>query len=208
MTNTAAATALLNAAFPAEVRRQPLGWKALQSWEDRHGVVLPEPYRTFVAEIANGVDVGPSEEDGLLTLGETPAGWVGWKPRDWFSPEPFDGTAARSPALPFPLKDDTQWAYDYDPRQSPLQHQAYQWGSVLLGRDDPGPDCTAAFWALVVAGPQRGQIWTLSDAGAAPYVTNRHYVWVPGGEPVLSPPGGFVEWVQDWHTGRGWWRAD
>lgn len=172
-------------------------------------MVLPEPYRTFVAEIANGADVGPPEEGGLLPLGEKPTGWAGWKPVDWRSPEPFDGTAARRPALPFPLKEETEWEYEYydDALHSHVQHQAYQWGSVLLGRDDPGPYCTAAFWTLVVAGPQRGQIWHLNDAGAGPYAPNRHYVRLLD-EFVLSPPGGFLEWVRDWHTGQGWWRAE
>jgi hypothetical protein len=35
-----------------------LGWEELRAWERRLGVVLPEPYRTFVAEVAEGTDDG------------------------------------------------------------------------------------------------------------------------------------------------------
>lgn len=62
------AIALLREAFPAEVRHCPLGWEALRAWERRQGVVLREPYRTFVAEIANGTDDGPPDEGGLLPV--------------------------------------------------------------------------------------------------------------------------------------------
>ncbi|GGW42544.1 hypothetical protein [Streptomyces griseoloalbus] len=89
------AIALLCEAFPVEVRHCPLGWETLRAWELTHGVVLPEPYRTFVAEIANGTDLGPPDEGGLLPVGDKPDSWAVWEADCWMSPEPFDGTAAR-----------------------------------------------------------------------------------------------------------------
>ena len=37
----------------------PAGWKAVRSFESEHGIVLPDPYRTFVAEIRDGLRAGP-----------------------------------------------------------------------------------------------------------------------------------------------------
>ncbi|MEU6760529.1 hypothetical protein [Streptomyces sp. NPDC046685] len=56
----------------------------------------------------------------------------------------------------------------------------------MLGTDDE-----LSYWVLVVNGPQRGEIWLVSDVGAYPY---------PGPEAF-----GFMEWVQRWQTGDGWW---
>ncbi|MCG8971711.1 hypothetical protein [Streptomyces sp. CL12-4] len=113
-------------------------------------VVLPEPYRSFVAEIANGTGDGPPEEGGLPALGAKPDSWTVWEAECWMSPEPFDGTAARLPGQPFPLEEAWEWEYDYYDHalhSAPL-HQTYQHGSVLLGTDGAGE-----YWLLVVTGP-------------------------------------------------------
>ncbi|KES03112.1 hypothetical protein BU52_32180 [Streptomyces toyocaensis] len=188
------AIALLREAFPVEVRHGPLGWESIQAWERRHGVVLPEPYRTFVAGIANSTDLGPPDEGGLLPVGEKPDSWAVWEADRWMSPKPFDGTTARVPGQPFPLKEEWQWEYDYYDHtlHSSLLHQTHQHGSVLLGSDRPGE-----YWTLVVTGPQRGLVWWLRDGSAAPYADS----------PPDQPEGDFLHWVRDWHTGQGWWRA-
>ncbi|MFD0310042.1 hypothetical protein [Streptomyces sp. NPDC127119] len=111
------------------------------------------------------------------------------------SPEPFDGTAARTPDLPFPLEEEWQWEYDYYDHalHSALLHQVYQRGSVLLGSDRPGE-----YWTLVVTGPQRGQVWWLGDGCATPYADS----------PPEPPTDGFLRWVRHWHAGQGWWRSE
>jgi hypothetical protein len=49
------------------------------AWEIRHRVVLPEPYRTFVAEIADGCSPELSADEGpLLPLGRLPGSWHSW----------------------------------------------------------------------------------------------------------------------------------
>ncbi len=35
-------------------RESALGWAAVHAFEAKHGIVLPEPYRTFVAEVTYG----------------------------------------------------------------------------------------------------------------------------------------------------------
>ncbi|MET8745481.1 hypothetical protein [Streptomyces sp. NPDC004728] len=62
----------------------------------------------------------------------------------------------------------------------------YNHGSVVLGTDDG-----VSYWVLVVTGPQRGRVWLLSKVGAYPY--------------PLPEALGFLEWVQRWHDGDGWW---
>ncbi|MFE6530997.1 SMI1/KNR4 family protein [Streptomyces rochei] len=191
---TAGAIALLRETFPAEVRHCPLGWEAVRAWERRHGVVLPEPYRTLVAEIANGTDDGPPDEGGLLPLGEKPDSWAVWEADCWMSPKPFDGTTVRMPGQRFPLEEEWQWEYDYhDTRHSTLLHHTYQHGSVLLDSDRSGE-----YWTLVVTGPQRGRVWWLRDGCAAPYASS----------PSDQSEGDFLRWVRDWHVGQGWWRAE
>ncbi|GAA2995410.1 hypothetical protein GCM10020229_04930 [Kitasatospora albolonga] len=40
----------------------PLGRRAVAARETGHGVTLAEPYRSFVAEVANGSSLGPAED--------------------------------------------------------------------------------------------------------------------------------------------------
>ena len=79
------------------------------AWEIRHRVVLPEPYRTFVAEIADGCSPELSaDEDPLLPLGRLPGSWHSWDSENWLSPEPFDSRTPRDPSAPFPLTEEWQ----------------------------------------------------------------------------------------------------
>ncbi|MFF6955603.1 hypothetical protein [Streptomyces sp. NPDC008317] len=111
------------------------------------------------------------------------------------SPEPRDGTAPRVPGIAFPLTKEWQWEYDYsdDPLHSSLLHETYLHDSALLSKGKPG-----AFWTLVVAGPQRGQVWWLRDGCATPYAD----------PPPQQRAGDFLTWVKDWHVGQGWWRTE
>ncbi|MFD4977512.1 SMI1/KNR4 family protein [Streptomyces sp. NPDC058424] len=163
----------LRSAIATEWREPALGHDGVSAWESEHGVVLPEPYRSLIAEITNGSSLGPPEDGGLLPLG--------WLPPDW----PYDRD--RNPAAPFPLREAWAWegeplADDHDERVGDV----YNHGSILLGADD-GP----SYWVLVVTGPQRGKVWVVTEVGAYPY---------PMPEAV-----GFLEWVQRWHAGDGWW---
>ncbi|WP_162688820.1 MULTISPECIES: hypothetical protein [unclassified Streptomyces] len=59
----------LRSAFEPAWREPALGYEAVSTWEAENGTVLPEPYRSLVAEITNGSPLGPPEDGGLLPLG-------------------------------------------------------------------------------------------------------------------------------------------
>ncbi|MFF2523895.1 hypothetical protein ACFVTW_17575, partial [Streptomyces liangshanensis] len=51
-----AESAALRELFASRPEAAPAaGWEAVRSFEAEHGIVLPEPYRTFVAEICDGL---------------------------------------------------------------------------------------------------------------------------------------------------------
>ncbi|MFD9214572.1 hypothetical protein ACFVY9_15965 [Streptomyces sp. NPDC059544] len=188
----AAISTLINA-IPSSLRRPHLGRSGFRAWETTHGVELPEPYRTLIADVSNGWLHGPSSEHGLLPLGELPESWQHWEAECWLSPDPFDWTAPREPAVPFPLEEEWQWEYDHDDHDehSPLLHGIYRHGSILLGSNR---DC--GFWILIVTGPQRGRVWWLGDGCVAPYAD-------AGAE--AEPEVDFVAWLQDRQADQGWW---
>lgn len=170
----------LRAAFPAEHCLPPLGWDGVRAFERAHDIVLPEPYRTLVAEICDGCTEGPPDIDGLIPLAALPADWG-----------PDD--TQRVLAEPFPLTE--AWVWEDDPRPyeeiEPLIDAVSNHGSVVLGTDGCG-----MYWHLVVTGPQRGRLWNISDVGAAPFGA------VFG---TTAATDGFAGWVGLWSTTRRPW---
>ncbi|MGY0020089.1 SMI1/KNR4 family protein [Streptomyces sp. cg35] len=155
----------------------PLGWDAVRAFEAEHGIVLPEPYRTCVAEISDGCEQGPPEY-GLVPLAGLPGDWG-------------DERDARRPDLPFPLEQEWVWeADDVDPDED-VPDAVFDHGSLVLGTDGCGMN-----WHLVVTGPQRGRIWWISGEGAAPLGA------AFGG---FAGDPGFAGWVAHWSSGRGWY---
>jgi SMI1/KNR4 family protein SUKH-1 len=156
----------------------PLGWPAVWAFEKAHGVELPEPYRSFVATIAAG-----GKECG-------PPAWGLWMPGeigDWPDYGPL------RLAEPFPLESEWAW-HDDDVRVDGVTvADVYTKGILPLGTDGCGQ-----YWALIVTGSHRGQIWYLTEVGATPYGQ------VFGGTTAMS---GFFGWVDHWYSGADWWDA-
>jgi hypothetical protein len=155
-----------------------LGWEAVHAFEAEHGIVLPEPYRTCVAEISDGCGFGPPDR-GLLGLTEKPDGLgVDWDARDL--------------AKPFPLTE--MWVWEADDRGLSQQElnavldPVFKHGSVVLGTDGCGMD-----WYLVVTGEHRGHIWNISGEGAGPFGSEFGYT---------TGRSGFAGWVQHWADGE------
>ncbi|MET9657412.1 SMI1/KNR4 family protein [Streptomyces sp. NPDC006510] len=158
-----------------------LGWDAVHAFEAEHGIVLPEPYRTFVAEVTDGCYSGPPDY-GLVSLAELPDDWGAGRP-------------ARDLSKPFPLTE--SWIWDEDARPSeeidPILEQVFDHGSIVLGTDGCG-----MYWHLVVTGPHRGHIWNISGEGAVPFGAGFGFTT---GEP------GFAGWVRHWAAGKPWFDA-
>jgi hypothetical protein len=169
---------MLAVAFPPVWREPALGWEAVRIFEAMHSVVLPEPYRTFVAEFSDGSGRGPSDE-GLFALDEIPSHWWGSR-------------SDRNLAAPFPLTE--KWIWEDDPRpqeeKRELIHRTVHHGSLLAGAESDG-----SCWHLVITGPQRGRIWLIGEVGAYGFGTDFAY---------SATDAGFAGWVAYWQTGAGW----
>ncbi|MFE2870138.1 MULTISPECIES: SMI1/KNR4 family protein [unclassified Embleya] len=171
--------AALRAAFDPDGSAKPaLGWPAVHAFEAEHGVVLPEPYRSLVAEITDGSSAGPPEF-GLLGLAEMPSDWGAGRPE-------------RDPGKPFPLT--SQWLWDDDPRPEeetePILEQVFDHGTIVLGTDGCG-----MYWHLVVTGPHRGHLWNICGEGATPFGAEFGFT---------SGAPGFAGWVAHWAAGKEW----
>ncbi|MFI2645559.1 SMI1/KNR4 family protein [Streptomyces sp. NPDC018610] len=143
-----AVLAFLRAAFPPEWREPALGHEAVAAWEAENRVRLPEPYRTFVAEIGDGSGLGPAEDGGLQPLGRLPASWPDLGPR--------------RPGEPLPPEE--AWSWEDDETvvpEDPRIDATYSHGSVVLGSDDG-----YSFWLLLTTGRHRGEVWMVGDVGA------------------------------------------
>ncbi|MEU7031639.1 SMI1/KNR4 family protein [Streptomyces sp. NPDC046275] len=137
-------------AFPPPQRSPALGHAAVAAWEAENSVVLPEPYRTFVAEISNGSPFGPAGDGGLQPVGHLPAAWFGLGPRQ--------------PGQPFPLQEAWHWWEDPDADdEDPRIDAAFNHGSIVLGSEDG-----ESFWLLLTAGPRRGEVWMVAGDAALP----------------------------------------
>ncbi|MEU6803581.1 SMI1/KNR4 family protein [Streptomyces neyagawaensis] len=165
----------------------PAGWEAVRSFEAEHGILLPEPYRTFVAEICDGLRAGPPYY-GLLPLADIPSDWGSHRPERRLA-EPFPLTEA------WPWEDEggegdeeTLSEQEFEARLDPV----FDHGSLLLGTDGCG-----MYWHLIVTGPQRGHIWQIAGEGAFPFGPQSPEALMPG-----TP--GFTGWVTHWAQGRPW----
>ncbi|MER5312056.1 SMI1/KNR4 family protein [Streptomyces sp. NPDC002773] len=160
----------------------PAGWEAVRIFEAEHGIVLPEPYRTFVAEICDGLRAGPPYY-GLLPLAQTPSDWGSDRPERMLA-EPFPLTAAWL----WEEEGDALSEQEFEARMGPV----FDHGSLLLGTDGCG-----MYWHLIVTGPQRGHVWLIDENGAMPFGTRPDTSLMPG-------PPGFEGWANHWAQGRSW----
>ncbi|MFE0640647.1 SMI1/KNR4 family protein [Streptomyces sp. NPDC058877] len=165
----------------------PAGWETVRSFEAEHRIVLPEPYRTFAAEICDGLRAGPPHY-GLLPLSQTPPDWGAYRPE-------------RLLAEPFPLTVAWLWEEDDETALSMEEFEArtapvFDHGSLLLGTDGCG-----MYWHLIVTGPQRGHVWQISGEGAVPFGS-------PSPDALMPGTPGFTGWVTHWAQGRDWFPED
>lgn len=169
--------AMLRAEFGPD--NTPLGWEAVHAFEAEHGVLLPEPYRSFVATIGDGSYTGPPEY-GLVELAAVPSDWGKDRPE-------------RVLAKPFPLTE--AWLWEGEERAESefedVLDAVFDHGSIVLGTEGCG-----MYWHLIVTGEQRGHIWQITDVGAVPFGAEF-------GHTTAQP--GFAGWVRHWAEGKDWW---
>jgi len=170
--------AMLRSAFE---NRAPLGWGAVRAFETHHGIVLPEPYRTFVAEITDGAIAGPPFY-GMVRLGSLPR-------------HGRDGRRKRHLTKPFPLTEAWMWEDDERPHEQlgAVVEPVLDHGSLVLGTDGCG-----MYWHLIVTGAHRGHIWLISGEGAQPFGAEFGYT---------TADSGFGGWVRHWVEGKDWFDA-
>ncbi len=128
------------------------GEDAVAAFESKHRISLPDGYRAFVADAANGA-VGPPQY-GLVPLGE-PAG-----------ANSYHIVRPGSLAQPFPLTEFWLWDGTDDlknPANRERHHDAHEHGTLPLGTDGDGMD-----HVLVVTGSAGGQVRMLSGEFALP----------------------------------------
>jgi hypothetical protein len=166
--------AILRSAFE---NGTPLGWDAVHAFEEQQGIVLPEPYRTCVAEITDGA-AGPPDY-GMVKLGKRCV---------TASPE-------RDLTKPFPLTKAWVWEDDKRPYEElrPLLDAVYDHGSLVLGTDG-----CAMYWHLIVTGPHRGHVRHIVSVGAQPFGAEFDYT---------TARSGFAGWVRHWVEGKDWFDA-
>jgi hypothetical protein len=139
----------------------PLPLSEVEAFEARYGIMLPEGYRRFVTEIADGGEGPP--QSGIFSLLE---------PRYRFGRE---DRWNRLPdiRLPFPLTE--KWIWEDDDDTSPdwlPRRQAVYHGSIQIGDDGCG-----MFWHLIVTGSERGNVWDLCGEGAVPGKPPEFLAW-------------------------------
>lgn len=151
----------LNLVRAGEDLAPPMTELDLARFEGAHSVRLPNEYRKFVTVLSSGCRGGPPDS-GLTPPGE-----------DVELPSP--NMYARL-SQPFELRE----RYVLGNAQRFLQ------GLLVLGADGCGQ-----FWLLVVTGPARGQIWSLSEEALQPWYGR-----------------GFYDWMEHWlRNGVDWWNA-
>jgi hypothetical protein len=138
----------------------PLSPEEVQAFELAHDVVLPEEYRRFLLEVADGGRGPPAH--GLMRLGHVP------KDHHLRAEERL-----ASLKKPFPLTD--LWVWEVEEHLSSAQEQLVDStcldGSLVLGTDG-----CALYWHLIVTGSERGQMWSIGGVGAGPCDPRRTFL--------------------------------
>jgi hypothetical protein len=180
----------------------PLGTSAIEEFERRHGISLPEDYRSFITEIGNG---GAGPYYGVLPFGKDD------DDQEWES-----GGLVGDPGTSFPHTTawnlpDSFWEGEPDwPANTPIEEQdrlveawdreleAHYWNPAIMYGAIPicHKGCALRQW-LVIHGEQRGFVWDdlrADNAGIAPVLGT-------AGQPMTFT-GWYMGWLDDSFSGK------
>jgi hypothetical protein len=144
----------------------------VETFERRQGITLPDEYRTYLTQIANGGQGPPVY--GILCLGKCPTDMSGTEKQIW--------TQLPYIRLPFPFT--KPWCREDDEISDEGTPDQVAYGSLCLGTSGCGQN-----WHLIITGPDRGKIWLFTGEGIMPtYKTFSAWYddWLAGKDP-LSP---------------------
>jgi hypothetical protein len=144
----------------------------LASFEQRHRVTLPDGYRNFLLLIGNG-GAGPPCY-GCAKLGDAAADMTPDEKSYW--------TTLPDIAKPFPFTN--PWVWENGEESAEGTTDQINHGSIYVGNDGCGQ-----YWHLIVAGPERGNVWQFCGVGIVPTIPKRD----------------FLKWYEDWLDGVENW---
>jgi len=159
----------------------PASLAAVAAFEARRGIVLPEAYRRFVLEVADGLRLDGEAQLYSLTEVDTATG-------DADAARPFAYDAAETAAIEAAI------AVAGAAGRSVLEDRAVM---GLQKAGDPDGCLTLAgnggndFSALVVTGDQRGRMWRTGELDAP----ETRALYAPGGD---TAPLDFLDWLIPW----------
>lgn len=152
----------------------PVELKEIKSFEEEYKIQFPEEYREFMLKVGNGGD-GPPHYRMLDLCSSIKLSKQFAKGFDEFLAEEF------------PLKEYMVWEGITLSEEDKQKFERIHRGSLILGEDGCG-----IFWLLIITGPERGQVWQLTEVG------------IQSCAPKLS----FLDWYEYWlNDGRDWWRG-
>lgn len=138
------------------------------SFEQKHGISLPQSYREFLLNVGNGGDGPPC--CGLNALDD--------------HEQTADGAALQQ-VFPFT----SPWIWENGELSDEGTREQVGRGSICIGEDGCG-----AYWHLIVTGPERGNPWLIALEGIQPTAPKRGFLqwyedWLDGNDSFYGLAG-------------------
>jgi hypothetical protein len=154
----------------------PASEAQVRAYEERHGVLLPSEYRSFLIRIGNG-GAGPPAY-GLAALGTVASDMLPEERATWL----------KLPDILKPFPFTTHWVWDVGDVSREGTSEQLNHGSLYIGNDGCG-----MYWHLIVTGPDRGIPWMLSGEGIQPVCPKRGFLqwyedWLDGRDSFYGFP--------------------